>query len=51
MENYTENLKEYLKERRNISKRLYKLIGTTFRRVQKGRTTWENIIKLMGGNI
>ncbi len=49
MENYTEFLKEYLEGRRNISKKLYKFMSTTFRKVQKGRETWDEAIRKIGG--
>ena len=49
MENYTEILKEYLQERRNVSKRLYKFMNTAYRAVRAGRKTWDNIINILGG--
>lgn len=44
MENYTEFLKEYLKGRRNINKKLYVKGCRFYRAVQKGRTSWDYIL-------
>lgn len=49
MKEYTEILKDYLGERRNISKGLYKFMNTAFRLVEKERTTWDYIIEITGG--
>ena len=51
MESYTEILRDYLQERRNVSKRLYKFMNTAYRAVRAGRTTWDNIINIQGGQV
>lgn len=49
MEKYVENLKEYLKGRRNISRKLYRFISTDYRAVQNNRITWDEAIQRIGG--
>lgn len=49
MENFTEDLREYLKERRNISKKLYKFMSKTYRAVKSRRITWDDVIDILGG--
>lgn len=44
MKSYTEILKEYLQDRRNISKKIYKFMNTAYRAVQKERITWDYIL-------
>ena len=39
MEEYTNALKEYLKDRRNLKKTIFKIVGTIYRGVNKGRFT------------
>ena len=46
---YTEVLKEYLKGRRNVKKRLYRFMSTAYRAVENGRTTWDEVIQRTGG--
>lgn len=41
MEEYTDELKQYLKRNRNWSKTMFKIAGTLYRGVNKGRFTWE----------
>lgn len=48
---YTEMLRDYLQGRRNIRKRLYKFMSTAYRAVKSGRMTWDDIIKILGGNV
>ena len=49
MEKYVEELKKYLRGRRNISKRLYKFMSTAYRAVKHGRTNWNYVIDILGG--
>lgn len=49
MEEYTSLLKDYLNGRRDIKKRLYKVMSTAYRAVLNGRTTWDDVICLTGG--
>lgn len=49
MEEYIEILKRYLKEKRDMDKFTYKLIGRIDRAVKNGRTTWENELNKIGG--
>lgn len=52
MEEYTEFLKEYLGERRNITKDVYKIVRTIYRGVNNGRFTLEWAIeKLNTGRV
>lgn len=39
---YTDVLKEFLKGRRNVSKKVFKIMNSTYRAVENGRTTWES---------
>lgn len=42
MEEYTRLLKEYIgQDRHTYSKTMYKIMGTIYRAVTKGRITWE----------
>lgn len=49
METYVEMLEKYLEGRRNIKRKLYKIMNGAYRAVQNGRTTWDDIIALTGG--
>lgn len=52
MEEYIEDLRDYLQDRRNISRRVYNIMGTLFRGVQNKRFTWEQgleYINRLGG--
>ncbi len=49
MENFTEDLREFLKGRRNISKNAYKFMSKAYRRVAKGIMTWDNVLDILGG--
>lgn len=51
MEEYTEILKGYLREKRNVKKKIYKFMSTAYRAVRAGRTTWDNIINIQGGQV
>ena len=53
MEEYTKVLREYLQGRRNITKRVYKVISRAYRAIMNGRMTWtslENQISKGGAN-
>lgn len=54
MEEYMEIFKEYIGEdRHTYTKRMFKVMGTLYRAVSKGRITWEQgLVKLkgLGGN-
>ena len=45
MEEYTEILEQYLGGKRNYSKTMFKLMGRIYRRVNKGKLTWDEVIK------
>ena len=49
MQNFTETLREYLKGRRNISRKLYKFMSTAYRAVETGKITWDYVIEMTGG--
>lgn len=38
MEEYTEILREYLGERRDITKKVFKIVGRIYRRIKNGAT-------------
>lgn len=44
MEEYTEFLKEYLGERRNIAKNVFNIVGRIYRGVTNGRFTLEEAL-------
>ena len=53
MEEYTKVLREYLQGRRNITKRVYKVISRDYRAIMNGKMTWtslENQISKGGAN-
>lgn len=41
MEQYIEILKDYLQDRRDVSRRVYSIMSTLFRGAQNKRFTWE----------
>lgn len=41
MEEYVDSLKEYLGSRRNLTKKVYVIVGTLYRGVTRGRFTYE----------
>ncbi len=45
MEEYTNLLKDYLVERRNFTKTMFKIVGTIFRAERKGRITYDEDLK------
>lgn len=47
MESYTEILRDYLQERRNVSKEVFKIMNSAYRAVQKGRMTWNDVIRTL----
>ncbi len=47
MEKYTNLLKGYLVERRNFTKTMFKIVGTIYRGVTKGRFTYEEGLKAL----
>lgn len=49
MKNYVEILREFLKGRRNISRKLYKFMSKAYRRVAKGIMTWDEVIDILEG--
>lgn len=49
MEGYVELTKQYLAGRRNISKKVFKLVGTIFRGINNNRFTFEEVEKELFG--
>lgn len=49
MENFIKDLREFLKGRRNIGRDAYKLMSRAYRTVEKGATTWDYVIDILGG--
>lgn len=45
MEEYMKLFKEYIKDDRHYTKTMFKLMGTLYRAVSKGRITWEQGLK------
>lgn len=43
-------LLEYLKGRRNIDRRVYKVVSTIYRAERSGRITYEQGLNMIGGN-
>lgn len=44
MEKYVENLKEFLGAKRNFDKTMFKIAGTIYRGVNKGRFTVKQVL-------
>lgn len=47
MEEYTESLKEFLGAKRNFDKTIFKIAGTIYRSVNKGRFTYEQCLNAL----
>lgn len=45
MEEYMKIFKEYIREDRNYTKTMFKIMSTLYRATQNGRTTWEQGLK------
>ncbi len=41
MEEYVENTKKYLNGRRDMKRRVYRIVATLYRAVKSNRITWE----------
>lgn len=45
MEEYMKIFKEYVKDDRNYTKTMFKIMSTLYRATQNGRATWEQGLK------